>query len=198
MILGAGHLKSLKEAKKENTIYNRDQDHQKGKNGREVIHDLSVDHDLVHLTIMLENTTNSRKVGHNLQRKVLKDAANSGKVDHDLQRKVLKDTGNSREVDLNLAHLTITLKNTTNSRKVGHNLQRKVLKDATNSGKVDHDLQRKVLKDGTNQRKVGHNPQRKVFTTTVVSPQVAVNLSQQKSSLKNLIYQMVVCHDLPF
>ena len=35
-ILGVG----LKEAKKENTIYNRDQDHQKGKNAREVICDL--------------------------------------------------------------------------------------------------------------------------------------------------------------
>ena len=31
-ILGVGHLKSLKEVKKENTVYNRDQDHQKGKN----------------------------------------------------------------------------------------------------------------------------------------------------------------------
>ena len=51
--LGVGHLKSLKEAEKENAIYNRDQDHQKGKNGREVIHDLSFNHDLVHLTIML-------------------------------------------------------------------------------------------------------------------------------------------------
>ena len=46
-ILGVGHLKSLKEAKKENTIYNQDQDHQKGKNRREVSCDLSVDHDLV-------------------------------------------------------------------------------------------------------------------------------------------------------
>ena len=39
-ILGVGHLKSLKEAKKENAVYNRDQDHQKVKNAREVIHDL--------------------------------------------------------------------------------------------------------------------------------------------------------------
>ena len=39
-ILGVGHLKSLKEAEKENAIYNQDQDHQKGKNAREVIHDL--------------------------------------------------------------------------------------------------------------------------------------------------------------
>ena len=114
-IPGVGHLKSLKEAKKENAIYNRDQDHQKGKNGREVIRDLSVDHDLVHLTIMLKNTVNSRK------------------VDHDLQRKVLKDAGNSKEVDLDLVHLTLMLKNTINSRKVGHYLQRKVLKDAANS-----------------------------------------------------------------
>ena len=37
---GVGHLKSLKEAKKENAINNRDQDHQEGKNAREVIHDL--------------------------------------------------------------------------------------------------------------------------------------------------------------
>ena len=37
---GVGHPKSLKEAEKENTVYNRDQDHQKGKNAREVIHDL--------------------------------------------------------------------------------------------------------------------------------------------------------------
>ena len=49
-----------------------------------------VDLNLVHLTMMLRNTTNSRKVGHNLQRKVLKDAANSGKEDHNLQRKLLK------------------------------------------------------------------------------------------------------------
>ena len=74
-----------------------------------------VDLDLVHLTMMLKNTTNSRKVGHNLQRKVLKDATNSGKEDHNLQRKVLKDASNSREVDLNLVHLTMMLKNTTNS-----------------------------------------------------------------------------------
>ena len=53
-----------------------------------------VDLDLVHLTMMLKNTVNSRKVGHDLQRKVLKDAANSGKVDHDVQRKVLKDSTN--------------------------------------------------------------------------------------------------------
>ena len=39
-ILGVGHLKSLKEAKKENAIYNQDQDHQKGKNAREVVCDL--------------------------------------------------------------------------------------------------------------------------------------------------------------
>ena len=55
------------------------------------------------------------------------------KVGHNLQRKVLKDAGNSKEVNLNLVHLTMMLKNTTNSRKVGHNLQRKVLKDAANS-----------------------------------------------------------------
>ena len=60
--------------------------------------------------MMLKNTTNSRKVGHNLQRKVLNDATNSEKEDHDLQRKVLKDAGNSREVDLNLVHLTMMLK----------------------------------------------------------------------------------------
>ena len=35
-----------------------------------------VDHDLVHVTMMLKNTTNSRKVGHDLQRKVLKDGTN--------------------------------------------------------------------------------------------------------------------------
>ena len=46
---------------------------------------------------------------------MLKNAANSRKVDHDLQRKVLKDTGNSKEVDLDLVHLTMMLKNTTNS-----------------------------------------------------------------------------------
>ena len=63
-----------------------------------------VDLDLVNLTMMLKNTTNSRKVGHNLQRKVLKDAGNSKEVNHDL------------------VHLTMMLKNTTNSRKVGHNL----------------------------------------------------------------------------
>ena len=135
-ILGVGHLKILKEAEKENAIYHRDQDHQKGKNTREVICDLRVNHNLVHLTIMLKNTVNSRK------------------VDHDLQRKVLKDASNSREVDLDLVHLTMMLKNTANSRKVGHDLQRKVLKDATNSGKVDHDLQRKVLKDAGNSREV--------------------------------------------
>ena len=39
-ILGVGHLKSLKEAEKENTIYNQDQDHEKGKNAREVVCDL--------------------------------------------------------------------------------------------------------------------------------------------------------------
>ena len=39
-ILGVGRLKSLKEAKKENAMYNRGHDHQKGKNAREVIHDL--------------------------------------------------------------------------------------------------------------------------------------------------------------
>ena len=39
-ILGVGHLKSLKEAEKENAVYNRDQDHQKGKNAREVVRDL--------------------------------------------------------------------------------------------------------------------------------------------------------------
>ena len=39
-ILGVGHLKSLKEAEKENAIYNQDQDNQKGKNAREVICDL--------------------------------------------------------------------------------------------------------------------------------------------------------------
>ena len=39
-IRGVGHLKSLKEAKKENAINNQDQDHQKGKNAREVVHDL--------------------------------------------------------------------------------------------------------------------------------------------------------------
>ena len=86
--------------------------------------------------MMLKNTTNLRKVGHNLQRKVLKDA------------------GNSREVNLDLVHLTMMLKNTANSRKVGHDLQRKVLKDAVNSGKVDHNLQRKVLKDASNSREV--------------------------------------------
>ena len=42
--------------------------------------------------MMLKNTTNSRKVGHNLQRKVLKDA------------------GNSKEVDLNLVQLTTMLR----------------------------------------------------------------------------------------
>ena len=96
-----------------------------------------VDLNLVQLTTMVKNTTNSRKVGHDLERKVLndatnsgkedhdlqkkvlKDAANSGKEEHDLQRKVLKDTGNSKEVDLDLVHLTMMLKNTTNSRKVG-------------------------------------------------------------------------------
>ena len=83
--------------------------------------------DLVHLTMMLKNTANSRKVGHNLQRKVLKDASNS------------------REVDLDLVHLTMMLKNATNLRKVDHDLQRKVLKDATNQRKVGHDPQRKVL-----------------------------------------------------
>ena len=103
-------------AKKENAVYNQDQDHQKGKNGREVVRNLSVNHNLVHLTIMLKNTINSRKVDHNLQRKVLKDAANSGKVDYDL------------------------LKDTTNSGKVDHDLQRKVLKDASNSRKVNLDL----------------------------------------------------------
>ena len=82
---------------------------------------------------MLKNTTNSRKVGHDLQRKVLKDAANSGKVDHDLQRKVLKDAGNSKEVDLDLVHLTMMLKNDANSRKVDQDLQRIVLKDTGNS-----------------------------------------------------------------
>ena len=48
---------------------------------------------IVQLTTMtmMKNTTNSRKVGHDLQRKVLKDATNSGKEDHNLQRKVLKD-----------------------------------------------------------------------------------------------------------
>ena len=39
-ILGVGHLKILKEAKKENAAYNRDQDHQKGKNTREVVRNL--------------------------------------------------------------------------------------------------------------------------------------------------------------
>ena len=39
-ILGVGHLKSLKEAEKDNAIYNRDQDNQKGKNAREVVCDL--------------------------------------------------------------------------------------------------------------------------------------------------------------
>ena len=61
--------------------------------------------------MMLKNTTNSRRVGKYLQRKVLKDAANSGKEDHNLQRKVLKDASNSREVNLDLVHLTIMLKN---------------------------------------------------------------------------------------
>ena len=39
-IRGVGHLKSLKEAKKENAVNNWDQDHQKGKNAREVIYNL--------------------------------------------------------------------------------------------------------------------------------------------------------------
>ena len=51
---------------------------------------------------MLKNTTNSRKVGRNLQRKVLKDAANSGKEDYNLQRKVLKDAANSGKEDHDL------------------------------------------------------------------------------------------------
>ena len=85
---------------------------------------------------------------------MLKNEANSRKVDHDLQRKVLKDTGNSKEVNLNLVQLTTMVKNTTNSRKVGHNLQRKVLNDATNSGKEDQDLQKIVLKDASNSREV--------------------------------------------
>ena len=55
-----------KRSQKENAIYNQDQDHQKGENGREVIRNLSVNHDLVHLTIMLKNTVNSRKVDHDL------------------------------------------------------------------------------------------------------------------------------------
>ena len=58
--------------------------------------------------MMLKNTTNSRNVGHDLERKVLKDATNSGKEDHNLQRKVLKDAGNSREVNLYLVHLTMS------------------------------------------------------------------------------------------
>ena len=62
--------------------------------------------------MMLKNTTNSRKVGHNLQRKVLNDATNSGKEDHDLHKKVLKDAGNSKEVNLDLVHLTMMLKKT--------------------------------------------------------------------------------------
>ena len=85
------------------------------------------DLDLVHLTMMLKNTANLRK------------------VDHDIQRKVLKDATNSREVNLDLVHLTMMLKNATNSRKVDHSLQRKVLKDGTNQRKVGHDPQRKVL-----------------------------------------------------
>ena len=76
-----------------------------------------VDLDLVHLSMMLKNAANSRKVGHDIQRKVLKDATNSEKVDHNLQRKVLKDAGNSREVNLNLVHLTMMLKNAANLRK---------------------------------------------------------------------------------
>ena len=39
-ILGVSHLKILKEAEKENAIYNQDQDHHKGQNAREVIRDL--------------------------------------------------------------------------------------------------------------------------------------------------------------
>ena len=41
---------------------------------------------------------------------MLKNEANSRKVDHDLQRKVLKDTGNSKEVDLNVVQLTTMVK----------------------------------------------------------------------------------------
>ena len=41
---------------------------------------------------------------------MLKNTVNSRKVDHDLQRKVLKDVGNSKEVNLDLVHLTMMLK----------------------------------------------------------------------------------------
>ena len=189
-----------------NTINSRKVDHELQ---RKVLKDAGnskeVNLDLVHLTMMLKNTTNSRKVDHNLQRKnlkdtansgkvdhnlqrkVLKDATNSGKVDHDLQRKVLKDAGNSREVNLDLVHLTMMLKNVTNSRKVGHNLQGKVLKDAANSGKVDHESPKKSPERWHQSKKSrSQSPKKSLYyhSGPKVSPQVAVNLSQQKSSLK--------------
>ena len=74
-----------------------------------------VDHDLQRK--VPKDATNSGKEDHNLQRKVLNDAANPGKADHDLQRKVLKDASNSREVDLDLVNLTMMLKNTTKLKK---------------------------------------------------------------------------------
>ena len=50
-----------------NAVKSQDQDHQKGKDAREVGHDLYT----VLLTIMLKNTLNSIKAVHDLQRKVL-------------------------------------------------------------------------------------------------------------------------------
>ena len=105
--------------------------------------------DLVHLTMMLKNTTNQESRSRS-PKKVLKDATNSGKEDHNLQRKVLKDAGTFKRSQSQSSSFNYEAENTTNSRKVGHNLQRKVLKDAANSGKEDHNLQRKVLKDATN------------------------------------------------
>ena len=75
--------------------------------------------------------------------------------------------------------MTITLKNTINSRKVDHDFQRKVLKDAGNSREVNLDLVH--LKKSRSQ-----SPKKTLnyHSGPKVSPQVAVNLSQQKLSLK--------------
>ena len=175
---------------------------------------------------------------------MLKNTANSRIVGHDLQRKVLKDAGNSREVDLDLVHLTMMLKNTANSRKVGHDLQRKVLKDASNSrsqsqsssfdydaekccqleksrsrypkksperhhqlkrsrsqsSSSDYDAEKCCQLKKSRSRSPKKSPERRhqlkksrsrspkkslnYHSGPKVSPQVAVNLSQQKSSLK--------------
>ena len=148
-----------------NVINSQDQDHQKGKDTREVSHALQK----VHLAMMLKKAINNQDQDH-------QKGKDTTEVGHDVGK----------------VHLTIMVKNAVNNQDQDHQKGKDTTEVGHNLCKVHLTI---MLENAVNSKKSWSRSPKKSphdHSRPKVSPQVAINSSQENSSLNRGLSQSTI------